>query len=136
MSKKVFLLIFVSLLLGANLFSSVGRDGLTIPLAGNGEPWTDSGNDTSTGSRSLPILPFSAYVVNNQTVKLDFYEAIGEITITISASDGQVLYQTLENITSPQVFSILVSNASDEYLLLEIKNNKGAYASGTFLLTY
>lgn len=116
--------------------SNLDEGQVEIIFTASGEPFETTVKDSGNGSRSLPILPFSAYVVNNQAVKLDFYEAIGEITITISTSDGQVLYQTLENITSPQVFSILVSNASDEYLLLEIKNNKGAYASGTFLLTY
>ena len=91
--------------------------------------------DTKNGSRTLPSLPFSAFVVTNQSVSVNFHEAIGEITVTISTLNGQILYQTLEHITSPQVLPIFLSEPSNEFLLIEIKNCEGAYASGTFLLT-
>ena len=121
-------------LLGSNAFGTTNEDGGDIPVLGNGKPWNDETGNTSTGSRTLP-LPFSASVMNNQSVVVNFYEAIGEVAITISTVDGQVLYQALENITSPQGLSISIPLTSEETLLLEFSNSKGAYASGTFTLS-
>ena len=135
--KVRFIVLIISFLLGGNYaFGAMDEEGTDIPVSSNGDPWTQANGNgtTASGSRTLP-LPFSASVMNNQSVVVNFYEAIGEVAITISTVDGQVLYQALENITSPQGLSISIPLTSEETLLLEFSNGKGAYASGTFTLS-
>ena len=133
--KVRFIVLIISFLIGGNYaFGAMDEEGTDIPVSSNGDSWTQSNGTTASGSRTLP-LPFSASVMNNQSVVVNFYEAIGEVAITISTVDGQVLYQALENIISPQGLSISIPLTSEETLLLEFSNSKGAYASGTFTLS-
>ena len=138
MRYKIIFLILSFIFCGANEMVVKGQNvygGLTeIPLDGNDDDWDNPKDGTASGSRTLP-LPFSASVMNNQSVVVNFYEAIGEVAITISTVDGQVLYQALENIISPQGLSISIPLTSEETLLLEFSNSKGAYASGVFTLS-
>ena len=132
---KFYFLLFAVLFLSGNVLgSSLENEQVEINLSFTGEPFDTNIDDIGDGSRTLP-LPFSASVMNNQSVVVNFYEAIGEVAITISTVDGQVLYQALENITSPQGLSISIPLTSEETLLLEFSNSKDAYASGVFTLS-
>ena len=85
------------------------------------------------GHRSIPIeVPISAFL-NDNSVELDFLEAVGEIEIVIS-QDGTIVYSSSENVESSMVKSIqLPQNASGNFMI-EIKGDNGAYAYGWFNL--
>lgn len=82
--------------------------------------------------RSLPIaIPFSAFLDDDKSINIDFYQEIGEIEIIIS-HNGSVIYSSSENIASPVVKNIQLPQDLSGSFLLEVKNDDGAYTFGHF----
>ena len=47
-----------------------------------------------------PVTPFLAFLNDDHSIDLEFYQSIGEIEIVIS-QNGDVVYSSTENIDSP-----------------------------------
>ncbi|WP_321335331.1 DUF3244 domain-containing protein [uncultured Bacteroides sp.] len=103
-----------------------------ISLFGNDIPFEDpigSGQET----RSIPLIPISAFLNENHFVKLEFYKPVGEIEIVIS-QNGTIVYSVIENIISPILKSVeLLQGLSGEFLL-EIRVDNEAYVYGWFTI--
>lgn len=104
-----------------------------IALSTNDEPF-DIPKGSEKGSRSItPEIPISAFIVDNNFIELDFFEAIGEIEITIS-QDGTSIYSSSENILAPLSKGIQLSPDLSGNFLLEIRGANGACAYAWFAL--
>ena len=80
--------------------------------------------------RSIPMdVPFSAFLNDDYSIDLEFYQSIGEIEIVIS-QNGDVVYSSTENIDSPILRKVQLQKGLVGDFLLEIKGLDGAYAFG------
>lgn len=99
-----------------------------IALTGDFDIPHGSGN----GHRSIsPVIPFSAFLNDNHSIDLDFYQPIGEVEIVIS-QNGIVVYSFTENVESPILRNVPLRQDLSGDFLLEIKGSDGAYAFGQF----
>lgn len=99
-----------------------------IALTGDFDIPHGSGN----GHRSIsPTIPFSAFLNDNHSIDLDFYQPIGEVEIVIS-QNGIVVYSFTENVESPLLRNVPLRQDLSGDFLLEIKGSDGAYAFGQF----
>ena len=84
--------------------------------------------------RSIPMdVPFSAFLNDDYSIDLEFYQSIGEIEIVIS-QNGDVVYSSTENIDSPILRKVQLQKGLVGDFLLEIKGLDGAYAFGRFTI--
>lgn len=130
--KNLFILFIFSFLLfseaSANFISPNSEE---IVLFANDEPFKCPDTPENT-PRSMPLLlPFSAYLNDDFSIDLDFYNAIGEVEITIS-QNGKIVYSSSENIVYPILKKIELPQSLSGNFLLEIKNDEGSYAFGNF----
>lgn len=135
LKQSLYLLVFCSLLslhaMSAN--SVILSNSLEITLFASDEPFTMP-NGREKEPRSIPMaIPFSAFLNDNHSIDLDFYQPIGEIEIVIS-QNGIVVYSFTENVESPILRNVpLQQNLTGDFLL-EIKGSDGAYAFGQFAI--
>lgn len=134
--KFIFCLLSMCCLFSANTVKA-NSNALTIArelsFCGNDIPY-EIPRGSGGGSRSIaPSIPFSAFLVDENMIELDFYEAIGEVDITIS-NDGNSVYSSSENIQSPVLKGIQLPSELSGRFLLEIKGANGAYAYAWFEL--
>ena len=86
------------------------------------------------GHRSIPpVTPFLAFLNDDHSIDLEFYQSIGEIEIVIS-QNGDVVYSSTENIDSPILRKVQLQKGLVGDFLLEIKGLDGAYAFGRFTI--
>ena len=107
-----------------------------ISLSATNPPFEcPEGKGNSDDLRSIPMsIPFSAFLSDNHSIQLDFYQSIiGDVDIVIS-QNGMVVYTSTENISSPVLKEIQLSQDLSGEFLLEIKGSNGAYAFGMFNL--
>ncbi|CDE00611.1 putative uncharacterized protein [Bacteroides uniformis CAG:3] len=78
-------------------------------------------------------VPFSAFLNDDYSIDLEFYQSIGEIEIVIS-QNGDVVYSSTENIDSPILRKVQLQKGLVGDFLLEIKGLDGAYAFGRFTI--
>lgn len=133
LKQCLYLLIFCSLLPLHAISANTGilLDRMEINMFANDEPFTMP-NGREKEPRSIPMaIPFSAFLNDDKSVDIDFYQEIGEIEIIISYC-GIVIYSSSENITSPFVKNIQLPQELSGSFLLEVKNDDGAYAFGNF----
>lgn len=82
--------------------------------------------------RSIPsATPFLAFLNDDHSIDLEFYQSIGEVEIAIS-QNGNVVYSSAENIDSPILRKVQLQQGLGGDFLLEIKGADGAYAFGRF----
>lgn len=134
--KSIFCLLSLCCLLttnSVNAKSDAVFSAKELSFAGNDIPF-EIPMGPEKGSRSIiPLIPFSAFLVDENMIELDFYEAIGEADITIS-NDGNSVYSSSENIQSPVLKGIQLPSELSGRFLLEIKGANGAYAYAWFEL--
>lgn len=129
--KFVFCLFSLCCLLSVNAYSNVLNNGTEISLKGS-DVYFEIPKGSDGGSRSAaPAIPILAYQDGNQ-ISLDFLAPVGEIEIIIS-QDGAPVYSSSEDIQSPILKGIQLSQESGTFLI-EIKGANGAYAYGWFTL--
>ena len=80
-----------------------------------------------------PVTPFLAFLNDDHSIDLEFYQSIGEIEIVIS-QNGDVVYSSTENIDSPILRKVQLQKGLVGDFLLEIKGLDGAYAFGRFTI--
>lgn len=121
--------LFLMNAIAANSSTLLAR--MEIMFSAAGTPFTKpKGRDKEP--RSIPMtIPFSAFLNDDKSIDLDFYQEIGEIEIIIS-QNGIVIYSSSENVTSPTVRNIQLQQELSGSFLLEVKNDDGAYTFGNF----
>lgn len=136
--KLILCLLGVFSLLRVNACSLADNDGIlekiAIQMTGNDVPFDILTNGDLGDHRSArPLIPIFV-VLDSSNYSLELYfEAIGEVEITISLN-GDVIYSSFENIqTSVQKDVQLPLGASGSFLI-EIEGENGAYACGQFEL--
>ena len=131
-TKCMLLLAFFLLGIEVNAYST--SDNEEIVLSANDTPF-DKPTGPEKGPRSIPMsIPFSAFLSDYHSIQLDFYQSIiGDVKIVIS-QNGMVVYTSTENISSPVLKEIQLSQDLSGDFLLEIKGSNGAYVFGTFNL--
>lgn len=135
LKQCLYLLIFCSLLsmhaISANTGILLNR--MEINMFANDGPFTMP-NGREKEPRTIPMaIPFSAFLNDNHSIDLDFYQPIGEIEIVIS-QNGIVVCSFTENVESPVLRNVpLQQNLTGDFLL-EIKGSDGAYAFGRFTI--
>lgn len=129
--KSFFILLSLYCFGLANVVSAdnvVSFSRVEIALDGDFDFPDGSGN----GHRSIsPAIPFSAFLNDNHSIDLDFYQPIGEVEIVIS-QNGIVVYSFTENVESPLLRNVPLRRDLSGDFLLEIKGSDGAYAFGQF----
>lgn len=131
--KTIFILLSVCCLWVANVDGSnytVSSNRIEITL--NGGPF-DYPDDPGQGTRSIPCTPISAFLNDNHSIDLEFYQPIGEIEIVIS-QNGTIIYAYTENVTSPILRTIQLQQGLSGDFLLEIKGVDEAYVAGWFTI--
>ena len=133
-TKFFFFLLFFSFLYMSEANACLVPDsGVEIPLTGNDEPF-DGPDEPGKGGRSIPMaIPFSAFLNEDCSIDLDFYQAVGEIEIIIS-QNGAVVYPSTESIDSPVLKKIPLQEGLSGDFLLEVSGEGGGYAFGQFTL--
>ena len=74
-----------------------------------------------------------AFLNDDYSIDLEFYQSIGEIEIVIS-QNGDVVYSSTENIDFPILRKVQLQKGLVGDFLLEIKGLDGAYAFGRFTI--
>ena len=116
----------VNVMSANNVVPSLG--GVEITLTGDFDIPDGLGNN----HRSIPsVIPFSAFLNDDHSIDLDFYQPIGEIEIVISQG-GITVYSSFENIKSSQFKKIQLPHSLFGNCLLEIVANNGSYIYGCF----
>lgn len=86
------------------------------------------------GHRSMPSpVPFSAFLNDNHSIDLEFYQPVGEVEIIIS-QNGKVVYSFTEDVVSPVLRNVQLQQDLSGSFLLEVKGDNNAYAYGWFSL--
>lgn len=130
LKQCLYLLIFCCLLsMSASANSGILPNRMEITMFANDEPFTmPQGREKEP--RSLPMaISFSAFLNDDKSVDIYFYQEIGEIEIIIS-QNGSVVYSFTENVEYPIVRNIKLSQELSGSFLLEVKNDGGAYTFG------
>lgn len=111
-----------------NVVSPLGR--VEITLNDNFDFPDGSGN----GHRSVPLqVPFSAFLNDNHSIDLEFYQPVGEVEIIISQNET-IVYSSTETVVSPISRDIELPQGLSGNFLLEIKGENETYAFGNFEL--
>lgn len=134
--KFVFCLVNWLCLLSIGVVRADSNDsiaGMEIMLSNNGIPFQKP-KDSGQEQRSIPMpIPISAFLSNQQSIELEFYEPIGDIKISIS-QDGTIIYSLSESIETSNLKMIQLPQGLSGRFLLEIKGENGAYVFGCFEL--
>lgn len=129
--KSLFILLSLCCFEIANVVSAnsaVSLSRVEIAIDGNFDFPDSSSND----HRSAPsIPPFSAFLNDDHSIDMEFYQAIGEIEIIIS-QNGNVVYSSIEQITCSFLKNLPLPQGLSGSCLLEIKGNNGGCIWGNF----
>ena len=129
--KFIFFLLLSFLYMAEANACLLSNPGVEITLTGNDEPFKKP-DEPGKGGRSIPMaVPFAAFLNEDCSVDLDFYQAVGEIEIVIS-QNGTVVYSSTESIDSPVLRKIPLQEGLSGDFLLEISGEGGGYAFGWF----
>lgn len=136
--KLILCLLGMFSLLRVNANPSLGNSEILertpVLLTANDVPFDILTNGDLGDHRSArPLIPIFV-VLENRNYSLDLYfEAVGEVDITIS-QDGAVVYSSSENIQTSVQKDVQLPVGTSGYFLIEIEGNNGAYAYGQFEL--
>ena len=129
--KFIFFLLLSFLYMAEANACLLSNPGVEITLTGNDEPFKKP-DEPGKGGRSIPMaVPFAAFLNEDCSVDLDFYQAVGEIEVVIS-QNGTVVYSSTESIDSPVLRKIPLQEGLSGDFLLEISGEGGGYAFGWF----
>ena len=136
--KLILCLLGMFSLLRVNANPSLGNSEILertpVQLTANDVPFDILTNGDLGDHRSArPLIPIFV-VLESSNYSLDLYfEAVGEVDITIS-QDGAVVYSSSENIQTSVQKDVQLPEGTSGYFLIEIEGNNGAYAYGQFEL--
>lgn len=86
------------------------------------------------GPRSIdPTQPVQAFLDEN-TVSVEFYRYIADVTISIKDSNNNVVYT--KTCPAPEVEIISLAGFESGSYTLELRTERGGYMHGTFLYVY
>lgn len=86
------------------------------------------------GARSIdPTQPVQAFLDEN-TVSVEFYRYISDVTISIKDSNNNVVYT--KTCAAPEVEIISLAGFESGSYTLELRTERGGYMYGTFLYVY
>lgn len=86
------------------------------------------------GPRSIdPAQPVQAFLDEN-TVSVEFYRYISDVTISIKDSNNNVVYT--KTCAAPEVEIISLAGFESGSYTLELRTERGGYMYGTFLYVY
>lgn len=86
------------------------------------------------GPRSIdPTQPVQAFLDEN-TVSVEFYRYISDVTISIKDSNNNVVYT--KTCAAPEVEIISLAGFESGSYTLELRTERGGYMYGTFLYVY
>ena len=132
-TKFIFFLLLSFLYMAEANACLLSNPGVEITLTGNDEPFKKP-DEPGKGGRSIPMaVPFAAFLNEDCSVDLDFYQAVGEIEIVIS-QNGTVVYSSTESIDSPVLKKIPLQEGLSGDFLLEISGEGGGHVYGQFTL--
>ena len=84
------------------------------------------------GAKSLDdTIPIDAST-DGQSIFINFLTALGDVTISIYNVNGDLVYQSNEQITSVQQLLVSITNLSSGSYTLVFTNAGGGYVYGTF----
>ncbi|MBP8026014.1 MAG: DUF3244 domain-containing protein, partial [Parabacteroides sp.] len=84
------------------------------------------------GAKSLDDpIPIDAST-DGQSIFINFLTALGDVTISIYNVNGDLVYQSNEQITSVQQLLVSIANLSSGSYTLVFTNAGGGYVYGTF----
>lgn len=131
MKTRIILLMFVcvSCTVFAQSISTVVTNWGQISLVGR---WKGDDFGDDKGNRSIPHLPVIASI-ENAVVTLEFEEAAGGVTVTISKDGRTVLSRSL-SVDVPGSHCIPVDTYAPGVYLLELTNSDGGHVYGWFEL--
>lgn len=112
-------------------------NGKSVTFPSRVEIIMDEDFDLPDGRGMVTVLflsdSFLAFLNDDHSIDLEFYQSIGEIEIVIS-QNGDVVYSSTENIDSPILRKVQLQKGLVGDFLLEIKGLDGAYAFGRFTI--
>lgn len=86
------------------------------------------------GARSIdPTQPVQAFL-DEQSVSVEFYRYVPNVTISIKDSDNNVVYT--KTCSAPEVEVISLTGFESGSYTLELRTERGGYMYGTFLYVY
>lgn len=132
-TKFIFFLLLPFLYMAEANACLLSNPGVEITLTGNDEPFKGP-DEPGKGGRSIPMaVPFAAFLNEDCSIDLDFYQAVGEIEIIIS-QNGTVVYSSTESIDSPVLKKIPLQEGLSGDFLLEVSGEGGGYVYGKFII--
>lgn len=91
------------------------------------------GKDKSDREKTL-VIPFQAWLVNNEEVEIISYHACTNVTISICTTSGQVLDSQTQSFASMQSVTFNISNYVSGYYQVKITIPIDTEISGTFMI--
>ena len=91
------------------------------------------GRDKSDREKSL-VIPFQAWLVDNEEVEVLSYHAYADVIVSISTVSGQVLNPQTLSFASMQSVTFNLANYAEGYYLVKISTPSGTEFSGTFFI--
>ena len=122
-----------TLILGMLAFLSINATSPTSLSIKEKEDIDLKGKNNSDREKTL-IIPFQAWLVDNEEVEVLSYHAYADVIVSISTVSGQVLDSQTLSFISMQSVTFNISNYAKGYYLVKISTPSGTEFSGTFFI--
>ena len=94
----------------------------------------DLGGRNDDDREKTLVIPFQAWLVDNEEVEVLSYHSYSDVTVSISTVSGQVLDSQTLSFTSMQSVTFNLANYTQGYYLVKISTPSGTEFSGTFVI--
>ena len=92
-----------------------------------------NGKNKDDRGKSL-VIPFQAWLVDNEEVEILSYHAYTDVTVSICTVSGQVLHSQNLSFASMQSVTFNIGNYAEGYYLVKINTPSNTEYSGTFMI--
>ncbi|WP_029902348.1 DUF3244 domain-containing protein [Prevotella sp. 10(H)] len=98
MRTKFYLLAFIMMCIGGIAFAAIHGDGeVDLGPRGGEEGGGGNGGNPPKSGRIIPIKPVKAFLIQNETMEVTFFEIFGIVTVEIKDETGNVCIATNVN---------------------------------------
>ena len=125
--------ILLTLILSCMAFVSTNATVPTTLSINEREDIDLNGKNKDDRGKSL-VIPFQAWLVDNEEVEILSYHAYTDVTVSICTVSGQVLDSQNLSFASMQSVTFNIGNYAEGYYLVKINTPSNTEYSGTFMI--
>lgn len=94
----------------------------------------DLGGRNDDDREKTLVIPFQAWLVDNEEVEVLSYDAYADVTVSICTVSGEVLDSQTLSFASMQYVTFNLANYAEGYYLIKISTPSETEFSGTFMI--